>query len=77
MKRNTIAHEWFDEVWNKQQTAAIDRLFAEEGIAHGLVDENGNDIRGPSGFKKFFVQFTKAFPGRAFWSATSMNGSKA
>jgi steroid delta-isomerase-like uncharacterized protein len=62
MKKNTIAHEWFDEVWNKRQTATIDRLLAPDVIAHGLVDENGNEIRGPSGFKKFFEQFTKAFP---------------
>ena len=62
MKRNTIAHEWFEEVWNKQQPAAIDRLLSDDVIAHGLVDENGNEIRGPAGFKKFFIQFTKAFP---------------
>src|SRR5690242_10687034 len=62
MNKNTIAHEWFDEVWNKQQAATIDRLLAPDVIAHGLADENGNEIRGPSEFKKFFVQFTKAFP---------------
>ena len=62
MKKNTLAHEWFDEVWNQRQTAAIDRLLAGDVIAHGLVDENGNEIRGPSAFKKFFAQFTKAFP---------------
>jgi len=62
MKKNTIAHEWFDEVWNKHQAEAIDRLLAEDVIAHGLVDEQGNEICGPSGFKKFFMQFTKAFP---------------
>ncbi len=62
MKTYTLAHEWFDEVWNKRQAAAIDRLLADDVIVHGLVDENGNEVRGPSEFKKFFVQFTKAFP---------------
>lgn len=62
MKAYTLAHEWFDDVWNKRQSAAIDRLLTDDVIAHGLVDENGNEIRGPSGFKKFFMQFTKAFP---------------
>jgi len=62
MKKHTLAHEWFDEVWNKRRTETIDRLLADDVIAHGLVDENGNEIRGPSEFKKFFVQFTKAFP---------------
>jgi hypothetical protein len=32
MKKNTIAHEWFDEVWNKRQTATIDRLLADDVI---------------------------------------------
>ena len=62
MKEYTLAHEWFDEVWNKRQTATIDRLLADDVIVHGLVDENGNEISGPSGFKKLFMQFTKAFP---------------
>jgi steroid delta-isomerase-like uncharacterized protein len=62
LQTRTLAHEWFDEVWNKRQIAAIDRLLTPDVIAHGLVDEKGNEIQGPSEFKKFFVQFTKAFP---------------
>jgi len=62
MKTTNLAHEWFDEVWNKRQIATIDRLLTPDVIAHGLTDEKGNEIRGPSEFKKFFVQFTKAFP---------------
>ena len=62
MKNNTLAHEWFDEVWNKRKMEAIDRLLTHDVVAHGLVDEKGNDFRGPSEFKKFFLQFTKAFP---------------
>lgn len=62
MEKNNLAHEWFDEVWNKRRIAAIDRLLTLDVIAHGLVDEQGNEVRGPSEFKKFFLQFTKAFP---------------
>jgi steroid delta-isomerase-like uncharacterized protein len=62
MKNRTLAHEWFDEVWNKSQIEAIDRLLAQDAIAHGLVDAQGNELRGPAGFKPFFLQFTKAFP---------------
>ena len=59
---NTLAHEWFEEVWNRGDADAIDRLFAADGIAHGLVDSNGNELQGPIGFKPFFRQFRNAFP---------------
>lgn len=62
MKNKTLAHEWFEEVWNKGQSKAIDRLLAEDAVAHGLVDDQGNELRGPAGFKRFFLQFTNAFP---------------
>jgi steroid delta-isomerase-like uncharacterized protein len=62
MNNYTLAHEWFDEVWNKRQAETIDRLLHDEVIAHGLVDEKGEELRGPSAFKNFFQQFTKAFP---------------
>ena len=62
MKSKTLAHEWFEEVWNKSQINAIDRLLADGAVAHGLFDEHGHELRGPAGFKPFFLQFTKAFP---------------
>lgn len=62
MKSKTLAHEWFDEVWNKSQIKAIDRLLADDAVAHGLFDEHGRELRGPAGFKPFFLQFTRAFP---------------
>lgn len=60
--RRTIAHEWFDKVWNQGRIEVIDELFAREGVAHGLVDEAGNELRGPAGFKPFFQKFRDAFP---------------
>ena len=53
---------WFEEVWNKGREEAIDEMFAEDGIAHGLADETGATLRGPAGFKPFFRNFRGAFP---------------
>lgn len=53
---------WFEEVWNKGREEAIDEMFAEDGIAHGLADESGADLRGPTEYKPFFKRFRTAFP---------------
>src|ERR1051325_11088244 len=58
----TLAHRWFEEVWNKGRAEAIDEMFACEGIAHGLTDQQGNELCGPEGFKPFFESFRSAFP---------------
>jgi steroid delta-isomerase-like uncharacterized protein len=55
-------HRWFEEVWNKGNADAIDDMFAEDGIANGLIDENGNPYRGPAGFKILQRQFLSAYP---------------
>ena len=57
-----VMRRWFEEVWNKGRESAIDEMFAAEGVAHGLVDENGEELRGPAGFKPFFRRFREAFP---------------
>jgi len=53
---------WFEEVWNKGREEAIDEMFAEDGVAHGLADETGATLTGPAGFKPFFRTFRGAFP---------------
>jgi steroid delta-isomerase-like uncharacterized protein len=53
---------WFEEVWNKGREEAIDEMFAAEAVANGLVDESGQPLRGPEGFKPFFRKFREAFP---------------
>ena len=60
----TLAHRWFEEVWNKGRVEAIDEMFACEGIAHGLTDQEGNELRlrGPEGYKPFFEDFRNAIP---------------
>ena len=57
-----LVRRWFEEVWNKGRAEAIDEMFAEDGIAHGLADETGAELRGPSDFKLFFHKFRDAFP---------------
>ena len=57
-----LVRRWFEEVWNKGSVDAIDEMFAEDGIAHGLSDDPSNPIKGPTGFKPFHTVFREAFP---------------
>jgi steroid delta-isomerase-like uncharacterized protein len=57
-----MLHRWFEEVWNKGREEAIDEMLAEDAVAHGLVDENGEELRGPANFKPFQRRFRDAFP---------------
>ena len=58
-----LLRRWFEEVWNKGRAEAIDEMFDEEGVAHGLADESGAELRGPAHFRVFHQQFIEAFPG--------------
>jgi steroid delta-isomerase-like uncharacterized protein len=60
--RRTLAHDWFEEVWNKGRSEAISEMLAEDGVAHGLTDSEGNELRGPAGYRPFFEGFKSAFP---------------
>src|SRR5215813_9287543 len=53
---------WFEEVWNKGRADAIDEMFDDNGIAHGLSDDSANPIKGPKNFRPFFNMFRQAFP---------------
>jgi len=59
MVEAAFIHRWFDEVWNNQSEAAVDELFAEDGVGHGL---GGEPIRGPAEFKTFHRAFISAYP---------------
>jgi steroid delta-isomerase-like uncharacterized protein len=61
-ENKALVRRWFDEVWNKGRAEAIDELFAENGIAHGLSDDPANPIKGPSNFRPFHTTFREAFP---------------
>ena len=57
----TILHEWFEEVWNRGNAGAVERLLAPDAILHNL-DEQGGDAHGPQGFLVFWSRFRSAFP---------------
>ena len=57
-----LVRRWFDEVWNKGRAEAIEEMFAEYGIAHGLSDDPSQPIRGPRDFQPFYEVFRQAFP---------------
>jgi len=58
-----LVRRWFEEVWNKGRAEAIEEMFDEEGVAHGLADESGAALRGPANFGVFHRKFREAFPG--------------
>jgi len=58
----TFLHRWMEEVWNQKSEDAIDEMFAEDGIANGLSDADGNPLRGPEGFKTLHRGFLSAIP---------------
>jgi steroid delta-isomerase-like uncharacterized protein len=58
----SIVRTWFEEVWNQGMEEAIDRLFARDGLAHGLASPDGMPLRGPDAFRPFFKRFRGAFP---------------
>jgi steroid delta-isomerase-like uncharacterized protein len=57
-----VVRRWFEEVWNRGRAEAIDELFDEQGVAHGLTDETGAELRGPAHFRSFQRGFREAFP---------------
>jgi steroid delta-isomerase-like uncharacterized protein len=59
----SLIRRWFEEVWNKGRADAVDEMFAEDGVAHGLADESGAELRGPENFRAFHRRFREAFPG--------------
>lgn len=61
-ENKALINRWFEEVWNRGDAEAIDELLAEDGVVHGLVDANGNPVRGLAAFHDFHSQFRGAFP---------------
>lgn len=58
----TLAHRWFEEVWNQKRESAIDELSAEDAVVHGLIDHEGNPVTNRTQFKSLHRQFCAAFP---------------
>jgi len=60
-KARALIHRWFEEVWNKGRSDAIDEMLAPDCIVHGLADD-GSPMHGGEGFKPFHAKFREAFP---------------
>jgi steroid delta-isomerase-like uncharacterized protein len=61
-KNKALLRRWFDEVWNKGRADAIDEMFGDDGIVHGLSEDPESPLKGPAGFKPFHDTFRGAFP---------------
>jgi|SRR5687767_2273546 len=57
-----LVRRWFEEVWNKGRADAIEEMFDENGIAHGLSDDPSKPIKGPRDYRPFYEVFRQAFP---------------
>ena len=57
--QSTLLYRWFDEVWNKGDENAIDKLMTTDSKAHGIVTED--QPKGAEGFKIFFKDFNNQF----------------
>jgi predicted ester cyclase len=55
-----VVRQWFKEVWDEGQEAAIDRLVAADAKVWGLTGPGGLPLAGPGGFKPVFHTFREA-----------------
>ncbi len=57
----SVMHEWFEQVWNRGDASAIDRLLAPNATIHNF-DQLGNDTQGSTDFVERYHRFRSAFP---------------
>ncbi len=56
-----LMEDWFEKVWNQQNTAAIDAMFLADGRSHGFPQAD-SVLVGPEEFKTIHRNFCEAFP---------------
>ena len=57
--QSTLLYRWFEEVWNKDNENAIEKLMTRDAEAHGVFRED--QPKGAEGFKLFFKSFRAQF----------------
>ena len=60
MTPDALARQWFKEVWDEGNEAAIDRIMAPDARVHGLSPADGPPMIGPAAFKPVFHTFREA-----------------
>ena len=58
----SVVRTWFEELWNQGKEDTLHRIFAADGLAHGLTGPDGPPLRGPDAYKPFYAKFREAFP---------------
>jgi len=53
----TIAHRWYDQVWNQLRREAIAELLSPDAVLH----EGDDQMRGPEGFYPFYDRILATF----------------
>jgi steroid delta-isomerase-like uncharacterized protein len=56
-----LTQRWFDEVWNQQNSAMIDTMFAAGGKSYGFPEPD-SVLVGAANFKMIHATFCGAFP---------------
>ena len=56
-----LMRRWFEEVWNRGESARISDFRSPEAVAIGL-EEGNSPSHGPTPFKAFFTNMREAFP---------------
>jgi len=57
--KSTVLYKWFNDVWNKGDENAIEKLMTPDSSAHGILTED--QPKGAEGFKIFFRNFRNQF----------------
>ena len=55
-----VMREWFEQVWNRLDESAIDRMLGPDAIVHGLGPA---PLRGAAEFKPFYHALKNALGG--------------
>jgi steroid delta-isomerase-like uncharacterized protein len=56
-----LVRRYFEEIWDRGDLDAVDRLFSSDFVRHGPAMEGG-DLRGPEGMKQLVRMYRTSFP---------------